>query len=476
MDIIADHILNRMRLLGVKYGDMRMVSEQKQLISIQDTEKNLEHVSSEGVGVRVLMDNSWGFGAVSGLSDSSADLALTLAVQNARALKQTEKIINLVQIPCIIDSYETPIKIDPFSVSVSEKLYLLKNASEAMHLDGIISYKASCECERKHQILATTEGAYIDQTLVSTGAGIQCTAAGNGDRQSRSYPNRFGRERSSAGWEYVMEMDLVNHAPVIARQALDLLIAPLCPQKSTTIILDGSQMALTLHETCGHATEFDRMLGQEISLSGGSFLADKKLGKYRLGSNVVSIKADSLTPGGLGTYGYDDEGVPAQEIDIIHDGIFVGYMCNRANANMPFQFSCGFMRSEGWNNISLTRMANFNLEPKQGTLEELIRDTKDGVYMELCRSLSIDTMRLQFQFGSEIAWEIKAGKLTRMLKNPTFHGTTPEFWRNCDAVCGPSEWRMWGTDCGKGQPKQNANVGHGTVPARFHNIQTGVLR
>jgi len=245
----------------------------------------------------------------------------------------------------------------------------------------------------------------------------------------------------------------------------------------TSLIIDGSQLALQVHESCGHPIELDRVFGTEASYAGMSFLTLDKLNNFRYGSDIVNIVADSTVPGGLGTFGYDDEGIKAQRVPIVTNGMFVGYLTSRETAAKINQQSNGAMRADGWNKIPLIRMTNVNLEPGTWKFDDLISDTEDGIYVETNRSWSIDDKRLNFQFGTEIAWEIKNGKLGRMFKNPTYTGITPQFWASCDAICNKSYWKMWGTpNCGKGEPPQTAHVGHGTAPSRFRNIKVGVMK
>jgi TldD protein len=241
------------------------------------------------------------------------------------------------------------------------------------------------------------------------------------------------------------------------------------------IILAGDQLGLQVHESCGHPTELDRVFGTEASYAGTSFLTPEKLGNFRYGSEHVTIVADATVPGGLGTFGYDDEGVPAQRSPLVQNGLFVGYLTSRETAARLGQRSNGTTRADGWNRLPIIRMTNINLEPGDWTLADLIADTEDGIFMQTNKSWSIDDKRLNFQFGVEIAWEIQGGKLGRMLKNATYTGLTPEFWGRCDAVCNADHWRVWGTpNCGKGQPGQVAHVGHGTAPARFRLVRVGV--
>jgi TldD protein len=243
------------------------------------------------------------------------------------------------------------------------------------------------------------------------------------------------------------------------------------------VVIDSQQMALQVHESCGHATELDRAMGMEASFAGTSFLTTDRLGTFRYGSEAVSITADGTTPGGLGTFGWDDEGVPAQRSPLIQNGLFVGYLMDRETAASIGRTSNATSRADGWNRIPMIRMANVNLEPGNGgTLDDLIGGVDDGIYFGTNRSWSIDDRRLNFQFGTEIAYEIKGGKLGAMLKNATYTGITYEFWNSCDAVGSPDSWRLWGTpNCGKGEPMQVAHVGHGAAPARFRNVRVGVV-
>jgi TldD protein len=258
---------------------------------------------------------------------------------------------------------------------------------------------------------------------------------------------------------------------------VELLRADECPSRNTTLIIGGTQLALQVHESCGHPIELDRVFGTEASYAGTSFLSIDKLGGFRYGSDIVNIVADATSPGGLGSFGYDDEGVPAQRTDIVREGIFSGYLMSRETAPRIGLRSNGTMRADGWSRIPLVRMTNISLLPGQGTLADIIADTEDGIFIDSNKSWSIDQQRLNFQFGCEIAWEIKNGRLGRMLKNPVYTGITPEFWRSCDAIAGEEEWHIWGIpSCGKGEPGQTAHVGHGTSPARFRGVEVGVKK
>jgi TldD protein len=362
---------------------------------------------------------------------------------------------------------------------VEEKIGLLLAADAAMRgVPGIKIAEGNLVCQREEKVFGSSEGSYLEQEIIETGGGIKATAVAADDVQVRSYPNSFARDQGCRGWELITGHDFVSNAPRIAEEAVVLLQAPQCPSGVTTIILDGSQTALQIHESCGHPIELDRVYGTEASFAGTSFLTTDKLGHFRYGSDIVNLVADATIPGGLGTFGWDDEGVPAQRIQIVKDGIFVGYLTSRETAgwlNAPR--SNGTMRASGWNRIPLIRMTNVGLEPGSWSLADMIADTDEGIYMSTNRSWSIDNQRLNFQFGTEIAWEIHNGKLGRMLKNPLYTGITPHFWRSVDAIGNAEELVVWGTpNCGKGEPMQVAHTGHPAAPIRVRNVQVGVAR
>jgi TldD protein len=240
-------------------------------------------------------------------------------------------------------------------------------------------------------------------------------------------------------------------------------------------VIDAEQMELQVHESVGHPIELDRVYGSEASYAGTSFLKAGDLGSLRYGSDKMNITADSTTPGGLGTFGFDDEGVPARREPIVVEGVLRNFLTSRETAETLGAGEGGSMRADGWNRMPLIRMTNLHLEPGEGSFDDLLADVDDGIYLETNKSWSIDDKRLNFQFGTQIAWEIKNGKLGRMLRDATYTGITPEFWGSLDAVAGPEAWHMQGlTNCGKGQPGQGAHVSHGSSPCRFRGVQVGV--
>lgn len=463
---------------GAQYADIRIVENRTEIIAIKNgVVEFLTDTETLGFGVRVLADGAWGFSSSQEITIDEIDRITAQAVTIARASAQVsgEK-IDLGPPVTSQGTYQTPVIIDPFSISLDKKLDLLLAVEAALKgVDGLTLRRANLHflCEKKH--FANTEGADTEQTIIESGGGIIAMAVGEGEVQTRSYPNSFGRQQVTAGWEAIEAWDLVGNAERVGSEAVALLTADPCPSKITSIILGGAQLALQVHESCGHPTELDRVYGTEAAFAGTSFLTTEKLGTFRYGSDVVNLTADSVRPHGLGTFGWDDEGVPAQTTPLVKNGDFVGYLMSRETASKLGKTSNGCMRASGWNRIPIIRMTNISLEAGDWNLEDLIGDTEDGIYMETNRSWSIDDKRYNFQFGTEIGYEIKAGKKGRLLRNCTYTGITPTFWNGCDAVCNEDHWVMWGTpNCGKGQPLQVAHTGHGVAPSRFRDVRVGV--
>ena len=480
MKELTDRALSLATVKGATYADIRIVRRTSRAITVKNGEvASLESYTTEGFGVRVVVDGAWGFASSARMEPREVDAITARAVQIAKAsaLFKLES-VNLGEPVTHVATYRTPVKIDPFSVPLEKTLELLLAADAAMRaVKGIVVAESSAAFIREEKVFANSEGAYIAQEIVETGGGLEALAVGNDDVQKRSYPNSFGRHQGTAGYELLEAMDLVGNAPRVAEEAVMLLTAPPCPSGITTIILDATQLALQVHESCGHPIELDRVMGMEAAYAGTSFLTLDKLGTFRYGSPIVNITADATIPSGLGTFGYDDEGVEAQRTPIVREGIFVGYLTSRETAAKLGQRSNGTMRADGWNRIPIIRMTNINLEPGEWEFEDLIADTDDGIYMEMNKSWSIDDKRLNFQFGTEVAYQVKNGKMGQLYKNATYTGITPQFWAGCDAICNRNHWNVWGTpNCGKGQPPQVAHVGHGTAPARFRNVQVGVMK
>jgi TldD protein len=475
---IAERALNAAQLQGASYADIRIVGQQTQSIRVKNGHVDgLLHNQSQGLGMRVIVNGAWGFASSSLTTLQEAVRLATQATQIARASSLTQaRPVVLGPSEVHVASYQTPVQTDPFSVPLQEKIALLLAADQGMRrVKGIAVTESNMEFLKETKVFASSEGSYIEQEFTESGAGIEATALGENELQTRSFPNSFGRQQRKAGYEFIRELQLIENSERIAEEAVALLSAPQCPGGVTTVILDSSQLALQVHESCGHPAELDRALGDEASFAGTSFLTPDKLGSFRYGSPLVNIVADATIPGALGSFGYDDEGIPAQHSPIIHDGIFVGYLMSRESAARLGKRSNGTMRADGWNRIPIIRLTNINLDPGTWTLDDLIADTDDGIYMAVNKSWSIDDKRLNFQFGTQLAYEIRKGKLTRLLKNATYTGITPQFWGSCDAICNEQHWQVWGLpNCGKGEPVQAAHVAHGAAPARFRNVRVGL--
>jgi len=462
---------------GAEYADARVVLKRDQFVATKNG--RVERVSdseSEGIGVRVLVGDAWGFACDRQLSIDAARDAALRACTFARAAPGRHS-RRLAHVEPLTGTYLTPIERNPFDVPIADKIDLCLRADEALTGDDVLVRQSMVRAQREHKLLLTSEGTEVEQELIESGGGIDCAAARDGVFQTRSYPSAHIGSSCQAGWEYVEGLDLVGEAPRIAEQAAALVSADPCPSAITTVVLDGDQVALQVHESVGHPTELDRVYGTEASYAGTSFVKPGDLGSLRYGSELMNVTADPRTPRGLGSFAFDDEGVPAEPVPIVEAGLLTGFLTSRETAARVGAGKGGSMRADGWNRMPLVRMSNLHLEPGSGDLDDLIADVDDGIYMETNRSWSIDDKRLNFQFGTQMAWEITHGRLSRMLRDATYTGITPEFWGRLDAVAGAESWRLYGlTNCGKGQPGQSAHVSHGASPARFRNVQVGVRR
>jgi TldD protein len=477
---VAARALDSATAAGASYADCRVVERTVQSLTVKNGELvGVELSEDSGAGVRVIVDGAWGFAGIGRLDGRSVDAAVTDAVRIARASRRLLRDpVRLAPAPPAQGEYRTPVQRDPFGVSLEDKVDVLLRADAAMgRVRGVTVREATLEFVREERHFASSEGASITQTIIESGGGLDATATTESDVQTRSFPNSFGRHQLCAGWEMIEAMDLPGNAERIAEESVALLSAPLCPEGRMTVILDGTQAALQVHESCGHPTELDRVLGHEAAYAGTSFLMPELLGSFRYGSEFVTLTADATRPTGLGTFGWDDEGIAAQRTVLVDKGLFSGYMSSRETAAVLGETSSGAMRADSWCRIPVIRMTNVNLEPGTSSLEEMIATTERGVYLETNRSWSIDDRRLNFQFGTQNSWEIKDGKRLRLVRNALYSGRTPDFWRSCDAVAGADEWRMWGVvNCGKGEPPQAMHVGHGAAPCRFQNVQVEVAR
>jgi TldD protein len=428
----------------------------------------------------VRIGGAWGFAGTSGTDGKAAEAAVERALAIARAQPAASP-TDLAPVEPGRGTHSAPAGgTDPFSVTLEDKLGLLLAADEAMATAGGSAVRVRTghfHGQRETRVFASSEGALYTQTFTECGGGIAAMAVGDGESQQRSYPSDHGGDVAQAGWEHFTSLDLVAHAPRVAEEAVALLSAPVCPAVETTLILGGEQLSIQLHESVGHAVELDRVLGGEASYAGTSWVTPDGLGSLRYGSPLMNVTADATVPGGLGSYAWDDEGAPAAATPIVVDGVLRGFLTSRETAPLiGLDRSGACLRASGFDRQPIVRMTNVSIQPgTAGTLEDLIADTGDGIYMETNRSWSIDQRRWQFQFATEVAWEVRNGERGRLLRNPSYAGVTPTFWASLDAICSASEWRLHGLlNCGKGEPGQLMHVSHGAAPARFRGVQVGV--
>lgn len=477
----ANWALETARVRGATYADARVMDLRERELSTKNGEVGtLAEAESLGIGVRVVAEGAWGFASTDRLTREGvqACAAQAVAIARASALAKHHEVV-LAPEQTYVDTWQNPYIKDPFRIPLERQLDLLLAAdAEMRRVAGVTLTETSMQFRRIEQLFASSIGSLIHQVKMQSGCGIAATSFAANEIQKRSYPNSFGGQHMLQGYELVESLDLVGHAQRVGEEAVALHKAAQCPEGVRTILLDGGQLSLQVHESVGHPIELDRVLGMEANFAGMSFLTLDKLRTLRYGSDIVNVVADArLAHGpGLGTFGYDDEGVPAQCTDIIKEGLFTGYLSNRETAAAIGESrSNGTMRTESWNRLPIIRMTNVSLLPGAWALDDLIADTDDAILMETNRSWSIDDRRYHFQFSTEIGWEIRGGKKVRMLKNPSYSGITTEFWNSCDAICSRQHWTLWGTpNCGKGQPMQTMGTGHGAAPARFRNIKVGV--
>ena len=429
--------------------------------------------------MRVVADGAWGFAGSVDINKEEIMRTVEKAVTIARAsalLKKKEAV--LIREEAREDQYVSSFQKDPFEIPVEEKLDVLVQAGRILKEQSPLIKAAYTYYRgyRENKLFMNSEGAKINQQTTWCGGGLSAIAVRNGEMQTRSYPSSFGGNNATSGYEFFESFALVDHAKETGQELLKLFEAEKCPSGEIDLVLTGDQLALQIHESCGHPTELDRALGTEADYAGTSFLTPEKLGNFQYGSEKVSIVADATVPHGLGTFGYDDEGTRAKRVYLVKKGLFVGYQSSRETAaELDLEESSGGMRADSPLALPLIRMTNINLLPGDWKSEEVVEDTKDGVLMLTNRSWSIDDRRINFQFGTEIGWRIRNGSKENMVKNPTYMGVTPRFWGSCDAVS-KDDWIMHGVpNCGKGVPSQVMYVGHGCGTARFCKVRVGLM-
>jgi TldD protein len=474
---LVDLALGTAQASGIVYADVRLIAPQRYLnLAVRDGAASaLTSTLSSGIGVRVRTARAWGFAGTTELTPVGARSAARFAVRLARAASRSAPgPLRLTEDRGPKNGrYVTPVREDPFEVSREETIALLSEAEKQLHVaPEVKSGLASFQAWDASQTFRSSDGSAYRSRIVHVGAGISATAVRGSMVQKRSAPASFGGDYRQAGFEFIRGLELDQRAESVGKEAVQLLDAPACPTGITTLVLESSQLALQVHESVGHAVELDRIYGSEAAYAGTSWVTPETIGTFRYGSDLMNVVADATEPGGLGTFGWDDEGVPAQRVPIVRSGTLVGVLSSRESAaQLGLARSGGTARADGPERAPLIRMTNIDLEPGDLSFEEVLEDVEEGVYLSTNRSWSIDDKRLNFQFGTETGRRIVRGELGEVVRNPIYSGMTPEFWNSMDAVGDASTWHLWGVpNCGKGQPSQTARVSHGAPVARFRRV------
>lgn len=476
MKDLVERAVQAARLAGADYADARVLSIHDQQIYVQDlSPKSIQDVIEAGIGVRVLKDGAWGFACVSRQDKRSAEKVAreAVAVAKASALTVGKDRVKLAQEPVHKDRFETEVQIDPFSIPIEDKLAMLLRINEIMlGVKGIVKTLANTRITRRHQFFASTEGSLIETLITTVNAFYMATAVSKGDSQTRSFQDY----PLNKGWEHIVGLGLEANARRIAEEAVAKLSAAHPDEGKMDLILDPSHLSLTIHESVGHATELDRVLGYEANFAGTSFVTlDKKVAKFRYGSDIVNLVADNTLKPGLASTGYDDEGVACQRWDIVRNGIFKNYSSTREVAPLAgYKRSFGSARADSYASMPINRIPNLSLRPANRSISplDLVADVKKGVWIQGRGSWSIDQRRLNFQFGGDLFYEIRNGKKTRMLRDVIYHSITPEFWGAVDGISGKRYWEPRGfRTCGKGEPMQSAQMTNGAPWIRVRKIQ-----
>jgi TldD protein len=463
---------------GAEYVDCRYVEIDSESLSFSDgSPESVSRSTDRGIGVRVIANGAWGFFGSSVLTEKEAARAARKAVEIARASASlNEKPVRLAPVDSYEDIYVSNFETDPFEISLNEKIQYLENLDALMaENDQVNTRNSHVDFRRTASYFASSAGSKIHQTIIQTGAGIEFgVRKSRREFATRSFPQNGG-QYESRGYELLSEIEFEKEIPRLTDEVLALLSAPPCPSTTTSLVLESSVVSLVIHEIIGHALELDRVFGSERNFSGTSFAAVDKLDTLKYGAPIINVVSDPTHPYGLGSFGYDDEGVKAHKVDLIKDGILVGYLSSRETAARIGRKSSGAMRADGWGNIPIVRMTNTDLAPGDKSLGDLVAMAGDGIYMSTISSWSPSDDRSSFEFGCEIGWEIKGGKLGQVFRNPTFSGRTVDFWNSVAAIGDESLWMVWGTpNCGKGQPGQNARTGQGASPILVSNVKVGV--
>ena len=475
--------IERMAARGATYADARWYpfEDQSLLFMWNGNLKEFNASRESGLGVRVLYHGAWGFSAASQLSDLPA--VFDQAFDNARAAAERVTFpVRLAEKEALQAQFHSPNRIDPFEVPLGEKINLLRKLDEALTQPGVEQRAIWMNFTRKQIVYFDSEGSEIEKTIIEVFPGMRVMARDpQGGMQSRKFlPSRLGATR---GWETMDEALFLEQAGRIVSELNQLVVAEDCPRGQRSVILLPGIMFLQTHETIGHALELDRILGYELSFAGGSFVRLEDFGHLRYGSEKLTARADATLPNSPGSFGFDDDGVPAQNNLLIDKGLLVGAITGRQmveEANIKahrqiFAGSSGADRASSFYRVPIERMTNINIDPgSDGSLEDIVRNTEKGVILDGDKSWSIGSNREQFHFATDIGWLVEDGQVKGVVKNATYRGDTLPFYNSLSAVGGLETWEVRYVDnCGKGQPSQIMQLGHGVPVCRFDNVTVG---
>lgn len=468
----VQQILSKLNTPDVTFADVRITkTDQEQIFFQNGFLRNFgSSLDSLALGIRVLVKGCWGFAGTRDLSESSIDKTIKLAKENAlHGSKFIKEPVSFKPLkPTIADEVYLP-KMNPFKMQNEEKLSYLKRISDRIKPDGkIVHSYAYGVFFHQEKFYGNTEGTLTSLSFYNTLPVMSVIASDGKHIQTRTWPGHMSADRG--GFELFEENKFEENTERIIKEARDLLSAPMINDERADLIIGGGHLALQLHESIGHATEADRIFGMEISYAGKTFIKPQMIGSLKYGSDIVNVYSDSTDPNGMGFHPVDDEGVPGQKVDIIKDGILINQQTSRDIAQRLGLNPSSNMKASYGDDIPLVRMTNLCLAPHKGSLDDLIANTEKGYLVDFTKTWSIDDNRNNFQFTTEIGWKIVNGKITGIVKEPTYFGITTEFWNSCDWICGPEEWKYHGTfHCGKGEPGQVMQLSHGVAPARFKN-------
>ncbi len=462
---------------GAQYAEARYGRKKRQTMQFASGEPvGMGSQLLEGWSLRVLVDGYWGFAACNDLAETSADKLIVTAFELAAAAQSAGgPRAELAPVPTVKSEHLAIGEVDPFSVSVEDRVELMRSIHSAMSaVDGFSKSSGMFDFHLDVMELMTNEGMEITQHLGVIGGGYVAFAEGANGARSRSFPHHGGKDYATAGFEWTEDIGLLDNAERTAREAVDLTEAVDCPQGRTTVILDSSMIGTVLHETVGHATELDRIIGDERDNFGSSFVKLSDIGSFPYASSAVSINADATYPLAAGSYGYDAEGVKAQPLPIVDKGTLVGAMNSRESAAEAGTVPVGTGRAVDWTRIPMARMTNMVLLPGTGSTDDLIAEVDDGIYISGDATTDIDDNRELCAFGGEIGWRIRRGELAEVIDKPIMYTDSHQSLRQVDRVAGEEEsWVTGILGCGKGQPWQFVFSGQGGPPARFRNVDVG---